>query len=295
MRCGRTRKDSVYPRVCGGTSASPPSTGSIRGLSPRVRGNRRRCARLGGRVRSIPACAGEPAGGNRGRAVDEVYPRVCGGTSFRVRYPCAPSGLSPRVRGNHILDRCDDVIQRSIPACAGEPAGGNRGRAVDEVYPRVCGGTPKVYFPLLGIGGLSPRVRGNPGRGKEQRAHPRSIPACAGEPVGLLRTARRRRSSRPGLSPRVRGNRTTARRLDGHGRSIPACAGEPGSDARRKVLRRVYPRVCGGTGLLADLLPILQGLSPRVRGNPQEASTRQQGERSIPACAGEPRNPRVHV
>ena len=50
----------VYPRVCGGTLFSGPRRFSRRGLSPRVRGNRRRkTARINSR-RSIPACAGEP-------------------------------------------------------------------------------------------------------------------------------------------------------------------------------------------------------------------------------------------
>ena len=72
--------------------------------------------------RSIPACAGEPAGhaGCAGHA--GVYPRVCGGTADRgsqVRYSY---GLSPRVRGNHCVMMPDDARLRSIPACAGEPA-----------------------------------------------------------------------------------------------------------------------------------------------------------------------------
>ena len=92
----------VYPRVCGGTST----------------------VHIEASARSIPACAGEPfrrcgSGGGLSPRVrgnlqrtyqspeQEVYPRVCGGTSqIASRY-----GLSPRVRGK----------PRSIPACAGEP------------------------------------------------------------------------------------------------------------------------------------------------------------------------------
>ena len=50
----------------------------------------------------------------------------------------------------------------------------------------------------------------------------------------------------------------------------------------------VYPRVCGGT--LAGQLPLLlvQGLSPRVRGNPSANQRGVPAVRSIPACAGEP-------
>ena len=51
-------------------------------------------------------------------------------------------------------------------------------------------------------------------------------------------------------------------------RSIPACAGEPlpGGQARRPP--GVYPRVCGGTHDIATPMAGLNGLSPRVRGNP---------------------------
>ena len=51
------------------------------GLSPRVRGNLLRAVRVaGGYHRSIPACAGEPAGYWRVSNEMRVYPRVCGGT-----------------------------------------------------------------------------------------------------------------------------------------------------------------------------------------------------------------------
>ena len=91
-----------------------------------------------------------------------------------------------------------------------------------------------------------------------------------------------------GLSPRVRGNHGD----DGESRqrvgSIPACAGEPIATVRPAVIGRVYPRVCGGTDMmaLADLQS--EGLSPRVRGNPAAAGKSSSGLRSIPACAGEP-------
>ncbi len=50
----------VYPRVCGGTSADIIALPPLRGLSPRVRGNRYRYTRADFAEGSIPACAGEP-------------------------------------------------------------------------------------------------------------------------------------------------------------------------------------------------------------------------------------------
>ena len=51
---------AVYPRVCGGTGQQGYNTAILRGLSPRVRGNRRHPAQAQRLRGSIPACAGEP-------------------------------------------------------------------------------------------------------------------------------------------------------------------------------------------------------------------------------------------
>ena len=51
---------SVYPRVCGGTFEPSNRMSTMRGLSPRVRGNRLAIRAHLVRWRSIPACAGEP-------------------------------------------------------------------------------------------------------------------------------------------------------------------------------------------------------------------------------------------
>ena len=275
---------SVYPRVCGGTAGPVNRFTSGNGLSPRVRGNPTEPPQQWAVLRSIPACAGEPAHrhgtgrscwvypacagepelGHIQTLATMVYPRVCGGTPRLLLRIRADIGLSPRVRGNRRrrVPRCDR--QGSIPACAGEPSkkakaagwpgsipacAGEPPRCSDRtrrgrVYPRVCGGTMAMVTPVTSMRGLSPRVRGNR---QEYAAGPvsgGSIPACAGEPW------RRRRS-------------------------WPAC--------------RVYPRVCGGTPPPAVLQPPLQGLSPRVRGNPRLPARRRAGGRSIPACAGEPR------
>ena len=93
-------------------------------------------------------------------------------------------------------------------------------------------------------------------------------------------------------------------------RSIPAWAGEPGTRRSGLTLRWVYPRVGGGTFVhhhsfshsfgrvyprvgggtddnLSDI-GMLQGLSPRGRGNLCMAVSSITSDRSIPAWAGEP-------
>ncbi len=98
-------------------------------------------------------------------------------------------------------------------------------------------------------------------------------------------------SAAEGLSPRVRGNpfpRPAPRRCR---RSIPACAGEPTGCCRWPSLHGVYPRMCGGT--IDDTTEdyYIQGLSPRVRGNPMQCHCAGPAGGSIPACAGEPTLP----
>ena len=151
----------VYPRVCGGTVPAQAERTSSDGLSPRVRGNLRCIQPMQAVMRSIPACAGEPASSRSPPASPSVYPRVCGGTCFSIASVRFTSGLSPRVRGNQ--GKTESLIsgRGSIPACAGEPEGACRNGPHPRVYPRVCGGTEPLTEPTRNGEGLSPRVRGN--------------------------------------------------------------------------------------------------------------------------------------
>ena len=158
----------VYPRVCGGTIPATRTLLLMKGLSPRVRGNlagRPLAPRVDG---SIPACAGEPIGGRAYSPDAPVYPRVCGGTKFGCTGARGSQGLSPRVRGNRAARLSLPLLERSIPACAGEPAVCMNPIIDARVYPRVCGGTAHFEAALRSRPGLSPRVRGNrrpsPGR-----------------------------------------------------------------------------------------------------------------------------------
>ena len=134
-------RDGVYPRVCGGTIEVQRGDVTYYGLSPRVRGNPTPLGPHRPHVRSIPACAGEPALADRRRFVSRVYPRVCGGTISHFHNPSESAGLSPRVRGNRHKRALHHVRRGSIPACAGEPCARARARLTMRVYPRVCGGT----------------------------------------------------------------------------------------------------------------------------------------------------------
>ena len=134
-------KTPVYPRVCGGTVLTLIFKRSVRGLSPRVRGNRYKADLDYQASRSIPACAGEPYKADLDYQASMVYPRVCGGTLVTPSVVVVRTGLSPRVRGNLNVFLLPVPSLGSIPACAGEPESVFSNLSLRQVYPRVCGGT----------------------------------------------------------------------------------------------------------------------------------------------------------
>ena len=194
----------VYPRVCGGTRDRCPVNGARR-------------------LRSIPACAGEPPARSPFHPKHKVYPRVCGGTAKSSGDRSDVIGLSPRVRGNRPLSIPSSSASGSIPACAGEPSLHSVSAYASTVYPRVCGGTKQWRAYCSVCLGLSPRVRGNrlalATFSSIRLVYPR---VCGGtEPMDTAAPMDN------GLSPRVRGNRSCVAIAFVSSRSIPACAGEP--------------------------------------------------------------------
>ena len=207
--------------------------------------------------------------------------------------------------GNLLQGDSDPTGHRSIPAPAGEPTRHVRRLRLQPVYPRACGGTPVAWVPSSrrrrsipapageprshgcrrpAVEGLSPRLRGNPGRMgavvPPSKVYPR---ACGGTYV------RHNLSDyEEGLSPRLRGNLRPAQPIGLRRRSIPAPAGEPGPLSDSKPHRRVYPRACGGTSMREDGTRLIRGLSPRLRGNRLVLHPGECARRSIPAPAGEP-------
>ena len=147
-----------------------------------MRGNRRYAQSFTVHSGSIPAYAGEPAATWIADACPEVYPRVCGGTGAVAAAGDVDDGLSPRMRGNHVRANQAGIIERSIPAYAGEPLPREPGWGRPKVYPRVCGGTASNLAAGTPYEGLSPRMRGNHQRARQSGGGIGSIPAYAGEP-----------------------------------------------------------------------------------------------------------------
>ena len=303
--CWLTSETSeVYPRVCGGTHLDCAAHLAGQGLSPRMRGNRSVGLPSAVHWWSIPAYAGEPAPSAHRPRSRWVYPRVCGGTPGDFAEQLVENGLSPRMRGNPRLLLPPALFSGSIPAYAGEPLTFPYVCKMGWVYPRVCGGTGRVFEEIIRQSGLSPRMRGNPGTSPASRRAAGSIPAYAGEPC-------RQGHIRPqaevyprvcggtvcngwqllrfeGLSPRMRGNRPTVSYSSGRPGSIPAYAGEPGGWDAWQIVDAVYPRVCGGTDDSVRRLMRKGGLSPRMRGNLPHRNPPSFRPGSIPAYAGEP-------
>ena len=193
----------VYPRVGGGTEIRVKPGGCCVGLSPRGRGNLREAPGRAPYLRSIPAWAGEPESYGQVNHPIQVYPRVGGGTASLVALALSLLGLSPRGRGNQERSQGRNDHSRSIPAWAGEPAGGPPRFAPLQVYPRVGGGTPWRESGPRRPWGLSPRGRGN------------RFFWSVGE------------GCQTGLSPRGRGNHKPPLGVVNRYGSIPAWAGEP--------------------------------------------------------------------
>ena len=113
------RCSPVHPRVCGERQTRSARARRMSGSSPRVRGTRSCAGSTLACARFIPACAGNAPARTPRYRLDTVHPRVCGERLAFLTDFHAASGSSPRVRGTPELRAVDGLIQRFIPACAG--------------------------------------------------------------------------------------------------------------------------------------------------------------------------------
>ena len=155
-------------------------------------------------------------------ATPMVYPRTHGETFPRVVSVLTGQGLSPYIRGNHLISWCEKKILRSIPVHTGKPPTCAISGKVGQVYPRTYGETGKRFKKSRIIEGLSPYIRGNHAVPGENGDLVGSIPVHTGKPakgagrVHFVRVYPRTygetslmfqsRTCGPGLSPYIRGN-----------------------------------------------------------------------------------------
>src|SRR5690606_446227 len=95
-----------------------------------------------------------------------TYPRGCGGANYRIQPFDGDGGLSPRVRGSRDTIGLRLCIVGPIPAGAGEPDFVGPNGLPIWAYPRGCGGASQRWTNSSVSSGLSPRVRGSRGGGR---------------------------------------------------------------------------------------------------------------------------------
>ena len=150
----------VHPRVCGERYHYENSYSSKFGSSPRMRGTHIRRSFFCFAHRFIPAYAGNALYLSLASQCRSVHPRVCGERASSV-LACLPvSGSSPRMRGTHPHVAPDRLLQRFIPAYAGNAYIGSGNMSTAPVHPRVCGERIRLMDGELLMGGSSPRMRG---------------------------------------------------------------------------------------------------------------------------------------
>ncbi len=173
----------VYPRVYGATVRIVLWMVLSAGLSPCVRGYQLRARAPRVAHGSIPVCTGLPTALRRPAPMTGVYPRVYGATHARGTPSDPGPGLSPCVRGYHLLLASRHRIGGSIPVCTGLPAPSVRRPAPSRVYPRVYGATVVLRKVRNSYMGLSPCVRGYPRERTCSSLGNGSIPVCTGLPL----------------------------------------------------------------------------------------------------------------
>ena len=252
------------------------------GSSPRVRGTHHRCNADDARARFIPAGAGNTPYTRANRSSSSVHPRGCGEHHQRHEHPWRYPGSSPRVRGTPRRHVGDDLVQRFIPAGAGNTTQVPVSSFGAPVHPRGCGEHVVAQVRVHLLGGSSPRVRGTRPMNALLLIRTRFIPAGAGNtfalwPYALCHTvhprgcgehatpiARTQRAN--GSSPRVRGTLSTGMHA-GH-------------------RRLVHPRGCGEHLNRFHSGVTTAGSSPRVRGTLPRRVLPELRRRFIPAGAG---------
>ena len=251
------------------------------GSSPRARGTHRRGHHRLGRVRFIPACAGNTRPGRRTRSPCSVHPRVRGEHAHAGSLRCLTTGSSPRARGTPGRWRHRASCSRFIPACAGNTPCGVAGPSALPVHPRVRG-EHDMRISVTDWTAVHPRVRGEHGPSGSSR-----IMCCGSSRVrGEHHPAVRKALRDTGSSPRARGTpaRPVAAGLDE--RFIPACAGNTARKPAPASSLPVHPRVRGEHHRPFLVRPHASGSSPRARGTLQRRFQPVVELRFIPACAG---------
>ena len=186
------------------------------------------------------------------------------------------------MRGTAARRRAGARAVRFIPAHAGNGRPATSSPTMPAVHPRACGERFHSDASRGNPDGSSPRMRGTAVRHVDQAhrelVHPRACGERATAPSCWI--------LKYGSSPRMRGTEYLSISVGGERRFIPAHAGNGPCCARRDTHASVHPRACGERSSVAIPACGAVGSSPRMRGTGHHASARTDGQRFIPAHAG---------
>ena len=218
----------------------------------------------------------------RGKSSRTVHPRLRGELSFTEALDIKKYGSSPLARGTQSQAEIEEIIDRFIPACAGNSKRYLSFASFSTVHPRLRGELAATKALLKEPVGSSPLARGTRYAGPYIKLKARFIPACAGNSLafrsipfifsvhprlrGELETSARRARFITGSSPLARGTHLDVWRNSDNERFIPACAGNSPSSAHPWRKCAVHPRLRGELSIYLIFLINRVGSSPLARG-----------------------------
>ena len=277
------RRVSVHPRSRGAAAMSQTRRTARPGPSPLTRGSpaiARSCRLI---TRSIPAHAGQPERDRLAARPTQVHPRSRGAAPLSAPALRAGWGPSPLTRGSRRADGAEVPLKRSIPAHAGQPSRAAAGSSCRWVHPRSRGAATSTREASSAVWGPSPLTRGSHTGQPGQQFSIRSIPAHAGQPMGVeltwaeyavhprsrgaAKALRMALQGAAGPSPLTRGSRIQCTQRTPHHRSIPAHAGQPIPDTIAAGGAEVHPRSRGAAVVVPHGAAAAGGPSPLTRGS----------------------------
>ncbi len=110
---------AVHPRACGEHLDNHAKALVNAGSSPRMRGTRRGASQGQKFRRFIPAHAGNTSSAPVAACAAAVHPRACGEHSQKPSSTLSTAGSSPRMRGTPAAVVTEELVERFIPAHAG--------------------------------------------------------------------------------------------------------------------------------------------------------------------------------
>ena len=134
-----------------------------------------------GKIRIIPAHAGQTIVPQCPRTMSPDHPRACGANGGNDASSEADFGSSPRMRGKHRHHHRHGQPRRIIPAHAGQTHLLAMFFTLRSDHPRACGANTATTIFTSVRDGSSPRMRGKPDGVEDVADRGRIIPAHAGQ------------------------------------------------------------------------------------------------------------------